>query len=70
MKVDTLIICGYSISGCVKATTTDAMQYGFNPYVVGNACRNRLTYLHDANLFDIQADFGEVVGMKETSSLT
>lgn len=69
MKVDTLIICGYSTSGCVRATTTDAMQYGFNPYVVQEACGDRHPYPHDANLFDIQAKFGEVVSMDEITKL-
>jgi len=33
MNVDTLVICGVSTSGCVRATTLDAMQYGFRPMV-------------------------------------
>ena len=69
MKIDTLIICGYSTSGCVRATTTDGMQYGFNPYVVKEACGDRHAYPHDANLFDIQAKFGEVVSMDEVTKL-
>lgn len=69
MKVDTLIICGYSTSGCVRATTTDAMQYGFNPYVVKDACGDRHAYPHDSNLFDIQAKFGEVVSIDEMMEL-
>lgn len=69
MKIDTLIICGYSTSGCVRATTTDAMQYGFNPYVVKDACGDRHAYPHDANLFDIQAKFGEVVSTDEITEL-
>ena len=69
LKIDTLIICGYSTSGCVRATTTDAMQYGFNPYVVKDACGDRHAYPHDANLFDIQAKFGEVVSIDEVTQL-
>ena len=69
LKTDTLIICGYSTSGCVRATTTDAMQYGFSPYVVKDACGDRHAYPHDANLFDIQAKFGEVVSIGEITEL-
>ena len=65
LKVDTAVICGYSTSGCVRATTTDAMQYGFNPFVVGDACGDRHAYPHEANLFDIQAKFGEVISTGE-----
>ena len=69
MKVDTVIICGYLTSGCVRATTTDAIQYGFNPYVVEDACGDRHAYPRDANLFDIQAKFGGVVSMDEIREL-
>ena len=58
MKIDTLIICGFSTSGCVRATTTtttDAMQYGFNPYIVGEACGDRYVYPHDANLLGLSS---------------
>lgn len=41
LGIDTLICCGYSTSGCVRATTLDAMQHGFNPYVVREACGDR-----------------------------
>ena len=64
-RIENLVICGFSTSGCVRSTTTDAMQYGFNPYVVGDACGDRHAYPHDANLFDIQAKFGEVVSTEE-----
>jgi nicotinamidase-related amidase len=33
MNVDTLVICGVSTSGCVRATTLDAMCNGFRPMV-------------------------------------
>lgn len=33
MNIDTLVICGVSTSGCVRATTLDAMQSGFRPMV-------------------------------------
>jgi nicotinamidase-related amidase len=36
LNVDTLVICGVSTSGCVRATTLDAMQHGFRPMVSGN----------------------------------
>ena len=69
MKVDTVAICGYSTSGCVSTTTTDAMQYGFCPFLVGDAYRDRRAYSHDANLFNIQAKFGEVVSTEKILQL-
>ncbi|MBU1587540.1 MAG: isochorismatase family protein [Actinobacteria bacterium] len=59
--VDTLIITGVSTSGCVRATAVDAMQYGFVPLVVREAVGDRADGPHEANLYDIQAKYGEVV---------
>jgi len=35
MEVDTLVICGVSTSGCVRATALDAMCYNYRPMVGG-----------------------------------
>ncbi len=59
--IDTLLITGFSTSGCVRATTLDALQSGFIPYVVRDACGDRDARPHEANLFDLQAKYAEVV---------
>lgn len=59
--VDTLVIAGYSTSGCVRASALDALQYGFAPFVVRDACADRHEAPHEANLFDLQAKYAEVV---------
>lgn len=61
MGVDTLIIVGFSTSGCVRATTLDALCHGFVPLVVRDACGDRHAAPHEANLFDLQAKYAEVV---------
>lgn len=63
--IDTLIIGGYSTSGCVRASVLDAMQSGFVPFVVRDACADRHTDPHESNLFDLQAKYAEVVTAKE-----
>lgn len=63
--VDTLLITGYSTSGCVRASALDAMQYGFVPLVVREACADRHAGPHEANLFDLQAKYAEVVSEAE-----
>lgn len=60
-KVDTLIIAGVSTSGCIRATCVDACQNGFIPIVVSDACGDRHQVPHDANLFDMNAKYGDVV---------
>ena len=61
MKVDAVLICGVSTSGCVRATALDACQNGFLPFVVRDACGDRHAAPHEANLFDLQAKYAEVV---------
>jgi maleamate amidohydrolase len=61
MQIDTLLITGLSTSGCVRATTLDACQHGFLPFVVRDACGDRTPGPHQANLFDLQAKYAEVI---------
>jgi maleamate amidohydrolase len=63
--IDTLLITGYSTSGCVRASALDAMQYGFVPLVVREACADRHPAPHEANLFDLQAKYAEVISEAE-----
>jgi maleamate amidohydrolase len=66
MGVDTLIITGVTTSGCVRATCVDAMSHGFIPIVVADACGDRHAAPHEANLFDMNAKYADVVGESET----
>ena len=59
--IDTLIITGVSTSGCIRATCVDAISSGFIPIVVSDACGDRHQAPHDANLFDMNAKYGDVV---------
>ncbi|WP_086736423.1 isochorismatase family protein [Erythrobacter colymbi] len=63
--IDTLLVTGYSTSGCVRASALDAMQYGFVPLVVRDACADRHEGPHEANLFDLQAKYAEVISEAE-----
>lgn len=64
-RIDTLLIGGYSTSGCVRASALDAMQHGFIPLVVREACADRHPTPHEANLFDLQAKYAEVISEAE-----
>ncbi|HEY6641836.1 isochorismatase family protein [Povalibacter sp.] len=65
LRVDTLLIAGVSTSGCVRATTVDACQHGFIPLVVRDAVGDRTAAVHDANLFDLQAKYAEVLSLPQ-----
>lgn len=62
--IDTLIITGLTTSGCIRATCVDTMSHGFIPIVVADACGDRHQAPHDANLFDMNAKYGDVVNEK------
>ncbi|OYU33706.1 N-carbamoylsarcosine amidohydrolase [Novosphingobium sp. PASSN1] len=67
LGVDTLLIAGVSTSGCVRATALDTCQSGFLPFVVRDACGDRHPGPHEANLFDLQAKYAEVIS-EETAT--
>jgi maleamate amidohydrolase len=69
LGIDSLLITGFSTSGCVRATGLDALQHGFVPYVVREACGDRHPGPHEANLFDLQAKYAEVVSEAEAIAL-
>lgn len=63
--LDTLIITGLTTSGCVRATCVDCCSHGFIPIVVADACGDRHPDPHAANLFDMNAKYGDVVSERE-----
>ena len=69
MHVDTLLITGYSTSGCVRASVLDALQNGFVPFVVEDACADRAEGPHTSNIFDLKSKYAEIVSTEEALSL-
>lgn len=66
MGVDTVILTGVSTSGCVRASCVDANSHGFIPIIPREAVGDRHPAPHEANLFDMNAKYGDVVSEKET----
>ena len=63
---DGLVVTGASTSGCIRATVVDALQHGYRPVVPREAVGDRNPAAHEANLFDIDAKYGDVVSLAET----
>jgi maleamate amidohydrolase len=63
--VDTVVLAGVSTSGCVRATAMDALNCGFRPQVVRDACADRTTALHENNLADLDAKYADVVDLQD-----
>lgn len=62
---DTVLLCGATTSGCVRATAVDAVQSGFPVLVPRDCVGDRASGPHEANLFDIQAKYGDVVDLDD-----
>ncbi len=65
MGVDNVILTGLTTSGCVRASCVDAMSHGFITTVVSDACGDRHPAPHEANLFDMNAKYADVVSEAE-----
>jgi maleamate amidohydrolase len=66
---DTVVVTGASTSGCVRATVVDALQHGYRVVVPREGVADRQRGPHDAALFDIDAKYGDVVGVEEAEAL-
>jgi nicotinamidase-related amidase len=58
--VDTVILTGVTMCGCVRHSCEDAIAEGFRPIVVREAVGDRVPGAVAWNLFDIDAKFGDV----------
>ena len=65
---DSVVVTGASTSGCVRATAVDAIQHGYRPVVPREAVGDRNPAAHEANLYDIDAKYGDVVSTDEVVS--
>ena len=64
---DSLIVCGASTSGCVRATVVDAMQHGLAPIVPRECVGDRSVRAHEQTLEDIAGRYGDVVSQAEVA---
>jgi nicotinamidase-related amidase len=62
---DTLVVTGASTSGCVRATVVDGLQHGLMVLVPREAVADRAQSAHEASLLDIDAKYGDVVGVED-----
>jgi maleamate amidohydrolase len=63
--VDSVILCGATTSGCIRATAIDLLQYGYPTLVPHECVADRAQAPHEANLFDIQAKYADVVPLDD-----
>jgi maleamate amidohydrolase len=65
LDADTIIVCGETTSGCVRATVTDGASYRYNVGVVADCCFDRTEASHYINLFDMHQKYADVVDLND-----
>jgi nicotinamidase-related amidase len=68
LGTDTLLVAGCTTSGCVRATVVDGMQHGYRVIVPRECVADIAVEPHEANLFDIDAKYGDVVSLADTTT--
>ena len=59
-EADSLVVCGLTTSGCVRATAVDGLQWNYPVVVVEDACDDRDRNAHAANLYDLGAKYADI----------
>jgi maleamate amidohydrolase len=66
--IDCVLLAGMSTSGCVRASGVDALQHGFIPVVIADACGDRHPQPHEFNLFDLNAKYADVMTLTQAQA--
>lgn len=67
--VDSLVVCGLTTSGCLRATAVDGLQHDYRVVVPREATGDRNPAAHEANLFDLNAKYADVMALEAVFSL-
>ncbi len=65
LGVQSVILCGESTSGCVRASAVDAYSHGFHVTLVEECCFDRSLLSHKVNLFDMHHKYADVLHVEE-----
>ena len=61
MKADSIVICGVTTSGCVRATAVDSLQNNFPTTIAEDCDGDRDLDAHKANLYDLRSKYADVI---------
>ena len=65
LGVSSLILCGESTSGCVRASVVDAYSAGYHVCIAEKCVYDRSILSHKINLFDLHHKYADVLGIDE-----
>src|SRR6202043_589881 len=63
--IDTIVACGETTSGCVRASVVDGATFRFRMGVVEECTFDRTEVSHAINLFDMNQKYADVVPLAE-----
>ena len=67
-RVDTVLVTGCTTSGCVRASVIDSMSYNFRTIVVSDCVGDRALGPHEANLFDMEQKYADLMTAAEVAA--
>ena len=67
-RIDSLIVCGESTSGCVRASVLEAHMFGLHVSVVEECVFDRSEIIHKVSLFDMHHKYADVMKLEEVVS--
>ena len=68
LDVNSLIVCGESTSGCVRASVVDAYSAGYHVTIVEECVFDRSELSHKINLFDMHHKYADVMVLDEVTA--
>jgi nicotinamidase-related amidase len=68
LGIQTVIVCGESTSGCVRASAVDGYSNGFHVVLVEECCFDRSPLSHKINLFDLHHKYADVLHVDQVTA--
>ncbi len=68
LGVQTVIVCGESTSGCVRASAVDAYSHGYHVVLAEECCFDRSLMSHKVNLFDMHHKYADVMHVDDIAA--
>jgi maleamate amidohydrolase len=65
LGIQSLIVCGESTSGCVRASVVDGYSNGFHVTIAEECTYDRAELTHKVNLFDLHHKYADVMHVDE-----
>ena len=67
--IDSLVVTGLTTSGCVRASAVDGLQHNFKVVIPEEATGDRDPSAHQANLYDLNAKYVDVMPLDKVLAL-